>query len=455
MKNLLITALWVLLLVSCNSHSSEQTRASNYQSNLDQLLDVLDENDKFMGNVTLSHEGKSIYSKSVGFSNIESKMPITSATKFRIGSVSKMFTATLIFKAIEEGKLSLDQTLESYFPEVENASSISVEHLLCHQSGVYSYTKDEVFRNELSKAYQSPQDLMSLVSGYPSKFEPGTQTSYSNSGYFLLALLLEEVYDKGFDELIAAIILVPLELTNTYLPDGITSLGEETNSYRNSDGWVEEDKWNLSVGFGAGSIVSTPNDLNTFIEALFNERIISKESLNQMTTIENNFGRGIIPFSTEGHSGFGHGGVIEGFKTMSFYFPEEKLALAVTANALDYNMDGLVTDILKGYFNESFVLPVFGGLAITAGELEKYIGVYEAEGLPGKYKITMKGNTLFAQLEDPAIEDDFPIDPLVYKGNHKFTNEEIGANLLFEPGNQQLGLEQQGISEIYIFSKAK
>lgn len=97
----------------------------------------------------------------------------------------------------------------------------------------------------------------------------------------------------------------------------------------------------------------------------------------------------------------------------------------------------------------------FGRLAITAGELEKYVGVYEAEGLPGKYHITLNGNTLFAQLEDPAIEDDFPLDPLVYKGNHKFTNEEIGANLLFDPENQQLGLQQQGISEIYLFSKVK
>lgn len=165
-----------------------------------------------------------------------------------------------------------------------------------------------------------------------------------------------------------------------------------------------------------------------------------------MTTIKDNYGLGILPFSVDDKSGFGHGGNIEGFNSLAIYFPEDSLAISVTANAIDYNMAALVQDIAKSYYNISFSLPNFDAVDISADELENYVGIYHGTG-GGTFTITQQDNVLYSQLNDT------PASPLVYKGNHKFLMEENGAEFIFHPETDQFSLVQMGVADAYIFTK--
>jgi D-alanyl-D-alanine carboxypeptidase len=165
-----------------------------------------------------------------------------------------------------------------------------------------------------------------------------------------------------------------------------------------------------------------------------------------MTSIKDNIGRGIYPFAHNDLSGFGHGGHIDASHSISMYFPREDLALSVTANGIDMNINGLFTYILKSYQNESFVITELHSVDILVDELQQYVGVYSGKG-PGKFSITIKNGTLYSQLNDG------PNDPLVYNGNHVFTNSEVGASFIFDPTKNTLGLEQKGVADIYYFTK--
>jgi D-alanyl-D-alanine carboxypeptidase len=450
MKKTIFIISTLALLLSCgNKNKSANTKeafnAKAYDNKLDDLLNVLYQNNKFMGSISLSHEGSVIYSKSMGYDDMNNQKATTVTSKYRVGSITKMFTAALVFKAIEENKLSIDQPIDTYFPAIENARKITLGNLLNHRSGIPSFTKDGAFFDYRTE-YKSREDMLKMITSYKSNFEPDSRNEYSNSNYFLLSQILEKVYNLPYEDLLQEKIIKPLALKNTYSGGKITINNDESYSYSFSEKWTEFPETNLSIAIGSGSIVSNASDLNKFMEALFNEKIISKETLDIMTTIKDNLGMGIFPFSHKDKKGFGHGGHIDAAHSISIYFPEEKLAIAITSNAIDYNINNLLTDVLKCYFNEPFELPNFESVEITETELEKYVGIYTGKG-PGKFTITQKDNTLYSQLNDG------PNDPLVYKGNHIFTNPEVGANFLFDPEKNQLGLEQNGVADVYLFTK--
>ncbi len=221
MKKLLLTIVFlVILLSSCTSKNKNKqatnNKATSYKTAIDSLLENYKKNDAFMGTLNLSYKGKSIYSKSIGFSNITTSQKSNSATKYRIGSISKTFTAVLILRAIEEGKLELNKTIETFFPSIKNAAKITIADLLQHRSGIHNFTRDQQFF-EYRTQHQSSKKMLDLISKYPSDFEPNTKAAYSNSNYFLLALILEKVYNASLEQLLIEKISKPLNLKNTQI----------------------------------------------------------------------------------------------------------------------------------------------------------------------------------------------------------------------------------------------
>src|SRR5690606_26842928 len=180
---------------------------------------------------------------------------------------------------VEEGKLSLESRLSKYFPEVPNADSISLRQLLQHQSGLYDVTHREDFSSWISTPQTRKQMLARIVEGTPD-FAPGEGTAYSNTNYILLSYILEDVEENSYAAILEKRILDPLNLTHTRMGESIVPGQNEASSYQpRPDGWELMPATNLKIPLGAGGMVSTPEELNIFFEALFSGEVVSEASL--------------------------------------------------------------------------------------------------------------------------------------------------------------------------------
>lgn len=373
---------------------------------LDLYFQTLENNNKFMGSVALSENGKIIYTNTIGFSDVESKTKPNETTKYRIGSISKSFTSALVFKAVEENKLSLDTKISKYFPNIKNADKITVSNLLNHRSGIHSFTDNE---NYLSWNTQkkSEEELLKIIEDGGSDFEPDTEADYSNSNYVLLSFILEEIYKKPYSEILQEKIIKPISLKNTYVGGKINLKSNEAHSYTFESNWIKETETDLSIPLGAGAVVSTPSDLLQFADALFNGKIISEKSLKLMETIKDDYGSGLfqMPFGTK--KAFGHTGGIDGFSSNYGYFPEEKVAFALTSNGSNYTNNNIAIAVLSAVFNQPYEIPTFKTLELPSADLDQYLGIYSSKDIPLKITVTKNDTTLMAQATGQSA---FPLD---------------------------------------------
>lgn len=404
---------------------------------LDFYFQTLENNNKFMGSVALSENGKIIYTKAIGFSDVESKTKPNETTKYRIGSISKSFTSALVFKAVEENKLSLDTNISKYFPNIKNADKITISNLLNHRSGIHSFTDNE---NYLSWNTQkrSEQELLKIIEDGGSDFEPDTTADYSNSNYVLLSFILEKIYKKPYSEILQEKIIKPIGLKNTYVGGKINLKNNEAHSYTFENNWIKETETDLSIPLGAGAIVSTPSDLLQFADALFNGKIISEKSLKLMETIKDDYGSGLfqMPFGTK--KAFGHTGGIDGFSSNYGYFPEEKVAFALTSNGSNYTNNNIAIAVLSAVFNQPYEIPAFKTFELPSADLDQYLGIYSSKDIPLKITVTKNDTTLMAQATGQSA---FPLDA---SDKNIFKFDQAGIILEFMPANKTMILKQGG-----------
>lgn len=239
------------------------------KAKLDQYFDLLEANNKFMGNIALSKNGQLVYSRALGFADVESNKKADTGSKYRIGSISKTFTAVLVMKAVEQGKLSLDQTIEGYFPKVKNADKITIKSLLNHRSGVHSFTSEPDYLTWNTQP-KTQQELVDMISGYASDFEPESKTAYSNSNYVLLTIIVEKALKDSYAKLLQKHIAKPLGLKDTYVGGKINLSANEVRSYTAAPRgkWDIQPETDMSVPLGAGNLVSTAMDLAKFSDGI-------------------------------------------------------------------------------------------------------------------------------------------------------------------------------------------
>jgi len=404
---------------------------------LDAYFDTLGNNNKFMGSVAVSHGKELIYAKSVGFSDIEQGLKANENSKYRIGSISKTFTTVLVFKAIEENKLSLNQTIEIFFPAIDNASKISIEHLLYHRSGIGSFT-DDVSYLSWNTQPKTEQEMIEIISNAGSNFEPDAKTSYSNSNYVLLTFILENIYKKSYSEILEEKIIRPLGLKNTYYGKKINTKDNECKSYKFAEDWQTEPETDMSIPLGAGGIVSTPVDLTIFGEALFNGTLVSINSLNQMKTIKERMGMGLIQIPFYEKISFGHNGAIDGFGSLFSYFPDSNITFAFISNGINYNANDIAIAVLSAVYDKPFDIPEFKTYQVTDEELDKYLGAYASAQIPLKMTITKVNGKLFGQATG---QSSFPLEAT---GKDKFEFVQAGIILEFNPTDKTMVLKQGG-----------
>ncbi|MFW0736236.1 serine hydrolase domain-containing protein [Flavobacterium sp. T12S277] len=437
MKKIIISCCIALITTSAFSQTFNSKK-------LDSLFALLEKNSKYMGSIAISENGKTIYTKSIGFDDLASEKKSSLNTKYRIGSISKTFTASLILKAVEENKINLNQTIDKYFPTVKNAKTITIGNLLNHRSGIHDFTNDDDYL-KWNTQYQSRAKMIERISAGAIVFEPGTKGQYSNSNYILLSYILEDLYKKSYGEILSLKITKPLHLKNTYLGGKINLNNNECYSYTLEGKWNKENETDASIPLGAGAVVSNPTDLNLFYESLFAGKVVSTEHLNQMKTIKDKFGMGLLEFPYYERKSYGHTGGIDGFRSVAGYFPNEKLALALTSNGMGYDNNNIMLCALNSYFNKPFTMPVFSNVAVTPAILDSYSGTYGSLQIPLKISISQKDNTLIAQATGQ------PSFPLEATATNAFKFDAAGIVLEFNSEKKEMTLKQGG--KDYLFTK--
>jgi len=429
MKNFIFSFFFLLCAV-CTAQSFNNVP-------LDSLFQQLELHERFMGNISIAHDGKTIYQNAAGFTDVENSIAASTQSKYRIGSISKMFTAALTLMAVEEDKISLETTLDNYFPQVKNAEQISIRNLLNHSSGIFNFTNDPNYFTYHTEA-KTEADMLDILTIKEPAFDPGTEHDYSNSNYVLLSYILEKVYGTSYSDLLESKIVKPLKLENTHYGKATDIANNESYSYKYLGKWEKEAETDLSIPEGAGAIISTASDLNQFITGLFEGKLISKESLAQMQTITEGYGLGLFKFPYGEKSGYGHTGGIDGFQSISSYFPNEKLALTIVSNGTVYELNNITLAALDTYFGKEFKMPNFETVELTAAELDSYLGIYGSAQIPPKITITKNGTTLMAQATGQGA---FPLDA---KGDHRFVFEPAGVEIIFNPNDGTMVLNQGG-----------
>lgn len=395
---LLIYFLFIFLFIQ-NSFSQTLNKAK-----LDSLFNTLAQNELAMGSLTISLNGKVQYQKAIGFADRDKKIPAQIITRYRVGSVSKMFTSVMIFQLMEEGKIKLDQKLSQYFPNLPNADKITISHLLYHRSGLHNYTEDTDFKTWMDKP-QTHEHMLEVMKGLKPDFEPDAQASYSNTNFLLLSYIIEKVTKMPYAQALSQRITSKIGLKDTYYGGAIDTKKHESTSYKYGEGsWHKEKETDLSIHSGAGSIVSTPTDLVRFIEALFNNKFISKASLNEMTTMKDGYGMGIFPFEFHGKTAYGHNGRIEEFYSAIRYYPDQKMAMAYCTNGILYPRTDILDGIQKICFNLPYTIPFSKSLTLSNQDLDKYVGRYASDYMPIVINVSKDNTKLLVETQGKVFE---------------------------------------------------
>ncbi|QCX40826.1 beta-lactamase family protein [Aureibaculum algae] len=409
------------------------------KTKLDSLFSNIEENKIGMGTVSIFKDGQEVYQKSIGFSNINSKSKANALTKYRIGSITKTFTATIIMQLIDEKKLSLSSNLSSHFPEIENAEIITIENLLYHRSGLHNVTNEKDFQLWISKPRKRKEMLEKFIKNGVD-FEPNEKTAYSNTNYILLSYIAEDIDKKTFSEILNNRISDPIKLDRTiYGKDIIPSENEAVSYYEEDSEWkpitLETD---LTGPMGAGAIVSTPRELNVFYDNLFSGNLVSKDALEQMKSVKENMGMGLSKLVFKGLEVYGHDGGIDGFRSMAAYVPSRNVSIAFSFNALNTEATTILVSLLETYFSNDPSLESESKIDLTSNDLDVYLGVYSGSTFPAKVTFTKEGNTLFAQATGQ------PIFKLIATEKDSFSYDSMGIKFTFNLANNSMILNFGG-----------
>lgn len=409
------------------------------QKNLDTFFENLAKENKAMGSISIYKNGKETYSKHIGYKDYNKKTRANNTTKYRIGSITKTFTATIISQLVDEGKLTLNTKLNTFFPKLPNASKTTIEDLLRHQSGLTNITQSDDIRSWIEKPQTRKQMIDRFIKN-GTQFDPGEKSEYSNTNYVILSYIAEILDKKSFNKILDSRIIKPLKLKRTEFGKAINPKDNNAFAY-----YFNNNQWNLitmqthmSAPMGAGAVVSTPSDINVFYTNLFSGKLTSKKSLKNLTTIKKGKGLGIMQFNFKGLDVYGHDGGIDGFQSFALYIPEKNISMAFTFNGLQSLMMPLVISILDKYFENDSTLKKVASITLKPEDLKKYLGIYSGKTFPAKVNFTNKGNTLFAEATGQ------PVFKLTAVKKDSFIYDAMGIRFDFNPKNKTLELTFAG-----------
>ncbi|MCB0638713.1 MAG: serine hydrolase, partial [Lewinella sp.] len=333
--------------------------------------------------VLVARDGEVLYRKAFGKANLELDVDMQPEHIFRIGSITKQFTAMSILQLVEAGKISLDDEITKFLPDYPTQDhQITIEHLLTHTSGIKSYTGMEAWDDEVRRRDFTVSELIDFFKEEPMDFAPGESWSYNNSAYFLLGAIIEEVSGQTYEEYLSEHIFQPLGMSHSSYgdPERLTP-GRVAGYNGGTSGYQPMAYLSMTQPYAAGSLLSNVDDLLTWYEAVMADKVVSPELRQRAQTPyhlndgeSTNYGYGWFIGNIQGSPMIEHGGGINGFVTSSLYLPEEKLFVSILTNCTCVGPDEFSFRLAAQALGQPFN---YEAISLEAGSLEPYAGVYE------------------------------------------------------------------------------
>jgi len=403
------------------------TRSDDVPGRLADYMDAAAKVEKFNGSVLVAKDGKILLAKGYGLANAEHEIPNTPETKFRLGSITKQFTATAILILQDQGKLKVADLIGKYLSDAPKAwEKVTIHHLLTHTSGIPSYTDDASYMKSMTK----PETVESMIARFKDKplaFEPGSKFHYDNSGYFLLGAIIDKVSGKPYEAFLKEAIFEPLGMTNTGYDRHATVLPKRASGYdRLGDGLVNAPYLDMNQPYAAGSLYSTVGDLFKWDRALKVGKPVSKAAMAAMfTPFKDNYAYGWAVGDHKGHKQIGHGGGINGFATDFERYPEDDVCVAVLCNVVPANPGKVSRDLAGIVFGETVALPKARVVAKVDPKIyDEYVGTYQLAPTFA-LTITREGDRLITQATGQQRIEIFP------ESEAKFFLKVVDAQLTF------------------------
>ena len=408
-----VSAMLVLLALPpgvCGQTTASQSpvvASQDIAPKIDEYMNALAKAGWFNGSILIAREGKVIVNKGYGMANFEFDVPNTPQTKFRLGSITKPFTAMAIMLLQERGKLSLQDSICKYVADCPAAwQPITIHHLLSHTSGLAKHDK----AGDYLKTAMMPMPLTQLIDSFknkPADFKPGEKFDYNNNGYILLGYVIEKVSGQSYEAFLKENIFAPLKMEDTGYDNHDPIIKNRAAGYRTEDGKLFNAAYtDSSQPFSAGALYSTTGDLLLLDQALYDGKLLSTKSIDTMLTpVLGNYGYGWFMMKQSNRPAVMHPGGVPGFSAMITRFPESKVLIVLLSNMDNIPIIRASNDLGAIVFGEKYQVPRKRiAIKVDPKIFDAYVGDYEDR--PGRVTtILVAKGTLMLKLSgqpDPA-----------------------------------------------------
>lgn len=402
----------------------------------------------FMGTVLVARGAHVILSKGYGSADLEWDIPNSPNTKFRLGSVTKQFTAASILLLEERGKLSVNDPVKKYMPDAPAAwDKITIFNLLTHTSGIPNFTSFPDYPTFGAFA-TTPAELVARFKDKRLDFQPGELWEYSNSGYVLLTYLIEKITGGTYEAFVRDNLFTPLGMKDSGYDSNTALISHRASGYNFSNGkFTNAGFVHMTVPQGAGALYSTTEDLLKWEQGLFGGKVLQPASLKKMTTpFKDNYAFGLAVHSADGHQVIDHSGGIQGFNTELAYYPDDQLTVVVLANVVGTVPGEIAAKLAALGRGETVTLQSERKeISIDAKTLQRYTGAYQLNPA-AVMLVTLDGNRLLTKLGNQQPVPIYPESPTM------FFTKGIDAEIEFSNTDAQgrpgvLTLHQNGRSQ--------
>jgi CubicO group peptidase (beta-lactamase class C family) len=423
-------------------------------SRMDQVVQSYVTGNHFMGAVLVAKGDQVVLSKGYGSANLEWNIPNTPSTKFRLGSMTKQFTATSILLLEERGKLKTDDPVKKYIADAPPAwDKITIYNLLTHTSGIPNFTSFPDYQ-ATEALPTTAEKTVARFRDKPLDFEPGSKFSYSNSGYVLLGYLVEKISGESYDKFLQENIFGPLQMKDSGYDSNSDVIARRASGYApgRSGGLANAGFVNMTVPGGAGGLYSTIEDLLKWEHGLYGGKVLSTASLQKMTTpFQSDYAFGVIVRTEQGRKQIWHNGGIKGFNTSMAYYPDSKVIVAVLANVNGITPDVMLLQLAAVAHGQAVQLPSEHQEITLAPEiLPRYVGVY-AMGPGVNMNITLADGQLISQMTGQGklplfAESQTMFFPKAVNAQIEFPKDETGpaSQMIFHQNGRDMTAKRLG-----------